>query len=76
MKLEEQIKLIIEDKLHVKIRHNGETLSDMCADELDIIEIANEFEDMFDIKINNEELSEELTVREVVRLVAGKIEGD
>lgn len=74
MKIEEQVKQILEEKLHVKIRTDGEELFDMGADSLDLIEIANELEDTFEIKIKDEELSNELTVRDVVRMVRHKVE--
>ena len=69
----EQVKQILEDVLNVKVRHKGETLFDMGADSLDLIEIANELEDKFEIKIKDEELSNELTVRDVVRMVKSKV---
>ena len=74
MKIEEQVKRIIEDQLHVKIRTDGEKLFDMGADSLDLIELANELEERFEIKIKDEELSTELTVRDVVRMVRHKVE--
>lgn len=74
MKIEERAKLIVEEQLHVKIRTDGEKLFDMGADSFDLIEIANELEDKFEIKIENEELSNELTVRDVVRMVRRKVE--
>ena len=74
MKIEEQVKQIIEEQLHVKIRYDGEELFDMGCDGVDIIEIANELEEKFEIKIKNEELSTELTVRDVVRMVRHKVE--
>lgn len=74
MKLEEQVKQILEEKLHVRIRHDGEELFDMGADSLDLIEIADELEDKFEIKIENEELSTSLTVRDVTRMVKSKVE--
>lgn len=69
MKQEEQIKRIIEDKLHVKIRHNGETLFDMGADSLDVIELINEFEDTFDIHLLDTDIVSDMTVRDVISLV-------
>ena len=74
MKIEEQVKQILEEKLHVKIRHDGEELFDMGADSLDLIEIADELEEKFEIKIKDEELSTELTVRDVIRMVRHKVE--
>lgn len=74
MKIEEQVKQILEDKLHVKIRHDGEELFDMGADGLDLIEIANELEDKFKIKIKDEEIFYAFTVRDVIRMVRHKVE--
>lgn len=74
MKLEEQVKNIIEEQLHVKIRYDGEELFDMGCDGIDLIEIANELEEKFEIKIKDEELSNELTVRDLIRMVRHKVE--
>ena len=74
MKLEEQVKNIIEEQLHVKIRYDGEGLFDMGCHGVDLIEIANELEEKFEIKIKDEELSNELTVRDVIRMVRRKVE--
>ena len=69
MKLEEQIKRVIEERLHVKIRHDSETLFDMGADSLDIIELADKLEEVFGIKIKDEDLSTDLTVGDVIKFV-------
>ena len=69
MKLEEQVKQIIEEQLHVKVRGNYEELSDMGADSLDIIELADKLEEAFGIKIKDEDLSTDLTVGDVIKFV-------
>lgn len=69
MKIEEQIKRVIEEQLHVKIRHDGETLFDMGADGVDLIELERELEGRFHIRIKFETLTEETTVRDIIRLV-------
>ena len=69
MKIEEQIKRVIEEQLHVKIRHDGETLEDMCADSLDMVELANTLEETFGAAIDDKDLKLDLTVRDIIRLV-------
>lgn len=74
MKLEEQIKRVIEEQLHVKIRHDGETLEDMCADSLDMVELANTLEEQFNIVIDDKDLTLDLAVRDIIRLVKKGVE--
>ena len=74
MKIEEQVKQIIEDVLNVKVRHKGETLFDMGADGVDLLEIEIELQHKFDIEIEFETLTEDITVRDVVRMVRRKVE--
>lgn len=69
MKLEETVKQIIEEQLHVKIRHDGETLEDMCADSLDMVELANVLEETFGVIINDSDLKLDLSVRDIIHLV-------
>lgn len=74
MKLEEQVKQIIEEQLHVKVRGDYEELSDMGCDSLDLIELADKLEEEFEIKISDDDLSNTQTVRDVIRLVRSKVE--
>ena len=66
------VKQIIEEQLHVRVRFDGEKLTDMGADSLDFIELAELLEDEFHIKIEDKELTDAETVRDVIRLVKRK----
>ena len=69
MKIEEQVKQILEEQLHVKVRGDYEELSDMGCDSLDLIELVDKLEEEFEIKIGDDDLSNTQTVRDVIRLV-------
>ena len=66
---EEQVKQIIEDVLNVRIRHDRETLFDMGADGVDLLEIEVELQQKFEVEIKFESLTEYMTVSDVIRLV-------
>lgn len=74
MKIEEQVKQVLEEVLNVRIRHDGETLFDMGADGVDLLEIEVELQHKFEIEIKFETLTEDMTVRDVVRMVRHKVE--
>lgn len=69
MTLEEQIKQIIEEQLHVKIHGDYERLTELGADSLDLLELSMNLEEKFEIKIDDDIINTDFTVRDVIEIV-------
>lgn len=69
MTLEEQVKQTIEEQLHVKINGDYEKLSELGADSLDLLELSINLEENFGLKIDDDILNADYTVRDIIELV-------
>ena len=68
MEIKEKVTAILCDKLGLEewdVDENKQLVSDLGADSLDIVEIIMEIEKEFDVKIDDNELSEIKTVGDI-----------
>ena len=68
MEIKEKVMAILCDKLGLEeyeVDENKQLVSDLGADSLDIVEIIMEIEKEFDVKIDDNELSEIKTVGDI-----------
>jgi acyl carrier protein len=74
----EKVKDIISDKLGIdreEIAEDSSLIDDLGADSLDLVDLVMVFEEEFDVKIEDEELENIKTVKDVVDGIMSKIEG-
>lgn len=70
MEIKEKVMAILCDKLGLEeyeVDENKQLVSDLGADSLDIVEIIMEIEKEFDVKIDDNELSEIKTVGDIIK---------
>lgn len=76
MRIEEQIKTIIEDKLGVEyceITDDADLRYDLGADSIDMVELVMEFEHNFEISIDEHQVEEIETVGELTSYIVRRI---
>ncbi len=72
----EKVKDLIADKLGVdkeEVTENASLIDDLGADSLDLVDLVMVFEEEFNVKIEDEELENIKTVKDVVDGIMSKI---
>ncbi len=74
----EKVKDLIADKLGVdreEVVEDASLIDDLGADSLDLVDLVMVFEEEFNVKIEDEELENIKTVKDVVDGIMSKLEG-
>ena len=72
----EKVVVAISNQLDVTRREvigSARIASDLGADSIDLVELAMEFEDEFDIEISDDDAEKLITVDDVILYIAGKL---
>lgn len=73
--LENEIKAIIAKELEIKveeIHNNDEFIETLCADSLDMVELAMRLEERYNISVPDEDLKNLITVNDIIKYVEMK----
>lgn len=73
--LENEIKAIIAKELEIKIEeihNNDELIETLCADSLDMVELAMKLEERYNISVPDEDLKNLITVNDIIKYVEMK----
>ena len=73
--LENEIKAIIAKELEIKveeIHNNDEFIETLCADSLDMVELAMKLEERYNISVPDEDLKNLITVNDIIKYVEMK----
>jgi len=72
----QKVKEIVADKLGVdldEVTEDAALIDDLGADSLDLVDLVMEFEEAFNVKIEDEELEKIKTVGDIVEGIMGKL---
>ena len=73
--LENEVKTIIAKELEIKveeIHNNDELIETLCADSLDMVELAMKLEEHYNISVPDEDLKNLVTVNDIIKYVEMK----
>ncbi|QTA38103.1 acyl carrier protein [Thermosipho ferrireducens] len=76
MSVEQKIKEIIAEQLGIDVSEVTDEKSltdDLGADSLDMVDLVMAFEDEFNIKVEDEDLSKIKTVKDVLELISARV---